>query len=100
MASSDHDVVYAEIVAILAARYPEACRKLVSGRTQRLGDDGLGFDPVTVTGILLECERHFDRPFPPALLDGGPLTIGRLVDHVVGPLAPRSPDLDEGFRRR
>jgi hypothetical protein len=91
---------FADVVAILASRMPVACRGMVSSRAQRLGAQGLGFDNVTLAGILLECERHFDMPFPASLLDGEPVTIGRLADHAAAALASRAPVDGHGADQR
>jgi acyl carrier protein len=47
----------------------------------RLGPGGLGLDSIAVVELLLDCERRLG--VPPmgllGLLDGAPLTVGRLV---------------------
>jgi len=47
-----------------------------------LGASGLGLDSIAVVELLLDCERRFGVPRPVELLDGPPLTVGRLVDHL------------------
>jgi acyl carrier protein len=47
----------------------------------RLGASGLGLDSIAIVELLIECESAVGIPFPPALFDGGPLTVGRLVNH-------------------
>jgi acyl carrier protein len=44
----------------------------------RLGPGGLGLDSIAVVELVLDCERRFGVS-PMALLDGAPLTVGRLV---------------------
>jgi acyl carrier protein len=44
----------------------------------RLGPGGLGLDSIAVVELLLDCERRFGIS-PMGLLDGAPLTVGRLV---------------------
>ena len=77
------------VTAIVADRLPVVLKPVASGRDQRLGANGLGFDSVTVVEILLECERQFDMAFPPSLFDKGPLTVGRLIDHAAEGLTAR-----------
>jgi acyl carrier protein len=47
-----------------------------------LGASGLGLDSIGIVEVLIACESAVGIPFPPALFDDGPLTVGRLVDHV------------------
>ena len=47
-----------------------------------LGRGGLGLDSIALVELLFACERHFGFAFPATLLDGGPLTIGRLAGHA------------------
>ena len=48
----------------------------------RLGPGGLGLDSIALVELLLDCEQRFGIPRPAGLLEGEPLTVGRLVDHV------------------
>lgn len=45
-----------------------------------LGEDGLGLDSVDIVEILLVCEERHGVAID-GLLEGPPLTFGRLVDH-------------------
>lgn len=47
-----------------------------------LGPGGLGLDSIALVELLLDCEQRFGIPRPTGLLEGEPLTVGRLVDHV------------------
>jgi len=47
-----------------------------------LGEGGLGLDSIALVELLLECERLFRLPPPLALLEGPPLTVGLLAEHV------------------
>ena len=47
-----------------------------------LGAGGLGMDSIALVELLLDCEQCFEIRRPVELLEGPPLTIGRLVDHV------------------
>jgi acyl carrier protein len=62
--------------AALAGRLAELPDEL------RLGPGGLGMDSITLVELLLDCERRFGIPRPAELLEGEPLTLGRLVAHV------------------
>lgn len=52
----------------------------------RLGPGGLGMDSIAMVELLLDCEQRFGfRPGswrPGELLEGPPLTIGRLAAHL------------------
>jgi acyl carrier protein len=48
-----------------------------------LGSNGLGLDSIALVELLLACEEHFSLPFPAALIDRAPLTIGHLIEHVL-----------------
>jgi acyl carrier protein len=48
----------------------------------RLGAGGLGLDSISLAELLLDCQRRFGIPRPIELLEGPPLTLGRLVAHV------------------
>ena len=52
----------------------------------RLGPGGLGMDSIALVELLLDCEQRFGlRPGswrPGELLDGPPLTVGRLAAHL------------------
>jgi hypothetical protein len=48
----------------------------------RLGSGGAGLDSITVVELLLDCAQCFVVPVPVDLLDGAPLTVGRLVAGV------------------
>jgi acyl carrier protein len=47
-----------------------------------LGEGGLGLDSIGLVELLLECEQRFRLPPLLTLLDGPPLTVGLLADHV------------------
>ena len=47
-----------------------------------VGGSGLGLDSVAIVELLLECEAAVGVPFPAAIFDDGPLTVGRLIAHA------------------
>lgn len=49
-----------------------------------LGRGGLDLDSIAIVELLLDCESATGLPFPPQLFDGGPITVGRLVEHAAG----------------
>jgi acyl carrier protein len=53
----------------------------------RLGPGGAGLDSITLAEVLLECEQRFAVSIGLELLDGPPLTLGRLVGGVRTALA-------------
>jgi acyl carrier protein len=52
----------------------------------RLGPGGLGMDSIALVELLLDCEQRFGFRAaswrPGELLEGPPLTVGRLAAHV------------------
>ncbi len=47
-----------------------------------LGPEGAGLDSVATVELLLACEEALGLPFSADLLDGGPLTVSRLIEHA------------------
>jgi acyl carrier protein len=47
-----------------------------------LGVGGLGMDSIALVELLLDCEQRLGIRRPIELLEGPPLTVGRLVAHV------------------
>lgn len=48
----------------------------------RLGPGGLGMDSIALAELLLDCEQRFGTGSPVDLLEGPPLTVGRLVAYA------------------
>ncbi len=46
-----------------------------------LGEDGLGLDSIELVEVLFACEEACDGPSSAPLLEDGPLTLGRVLDH-------------------
>jgi hypothetical protein len=55
-----------------------------------LGADGLGLDSIAIAEVLLECEHRFDVRLI-SLLEGPPLTLTRLVDHLTRSMHEETP---------
>jgi hypothetical protein len=51
-----------------------------------LGEGGLGLDSIERVELVIECEERAGLPTSEAvgLLEGGPVTLGRLIDHLNG----------------
>jgi acyl carrier protein len=47
----------------------------------RLGAGGLGLDSIAMVELLLDCEQRFGI-HAAELLEGPPLTVGRLIGHL------------------
>ncbi|HKR67112.1 MAG TPA: acyl carrier protein [Thermoanaerobaculia bacterium] len=47
-----------------------------------LGADGLGLDSIAIAEVLVDCERHFGVRVTDLLLEGGPVTVARIVQRV------------------
>lgn len=50
-----------------------------------LGEDGLGLDSIAIAEVVLACEERF-RVTMVALLDGQPITVRRIAEHLRGEL--------------
>ena len=77
---------------LVRSRSPLARARAELADDLRLGSGGLGMDSIALVELLLDCEQRFGlRPGswrPSELLEGPPLTVGRLVAHLrtmVGP---------------
>lgn len=71
---------------LVRSRAPLARAQAELADDLRLGHGGLGMDSIALVELLLDCERRFGfRPGswrPADLLEGPPLTVGRLAAHV------------------
>lgn len=74
--------VASEVRWILRRRVPSGLDAERFDDALRLGSPGLGLDSVAVVEVLLACERRFGVKLPIALLEEGPLTVGRLVQRI------------------
>ena len=73
-------IVRAAIAGLWPDRFGE--RELVEGVS--LGDDGLGLDSIEIVELVLESAERAGVPGYDAdqLLEDGPVTLGRLIDHL------------------
>ncbi len=67
---------------ILRRRVPRAAELRDLPDELELGEGGLGLDSIGLVELLLACGEHFGLPPPLSLLDGPPLTVGLLAEHV------------------
>jgi acyl carrier protein len=73
------------VYGILESRWPG---RFASAQLQdhvSLGGDGLGLDSIEIVELLLDCEERLDggaRTDPDELFEEGPISIGRLIDHL------------------
>lgn len=51
-----------------------------------LGAEGLGLDSIAIAEVLIDCERHFGVRITD-LLDGAPITVGRITARLQQALA-------------
>ncbi|HEX4497082.1 MAG TPA: phosphopantetheine-binding protein [Thermoanaerobaculia bacterium] len=72
-----------EVRTLLRERSPVAASGAhgVLADELRLGTGGLGLDSIAMVELLLDCERRFGIQTAD-LLEGAPLTVGRLVAHL------------------
>ena len=47
-----------------------------------LGSKGLGLDSIAILELFVACEQRFHVEVPDSLLDGPPLTVGILAEHI------------------
>ncbi|HKI00545.1 MAG TPA: phosphopantetheine-binding protein [Thermoanaerobaculia bacterium] len=66
---------------LLRSRAPLAQGRADLPDDLRLGAGGLGLDSISMVELLLDCERRFGIKAT-GLLEGAPLTVGRLAAHV------------------
>jgi acyl carrier protein len=70
------------VLRMIRERAPLAWRDREFPSDLSMGSGGFGLDSIAIVELLIECEVAVGIPFPPALFDGGPLTVGRLVNHA------------------
>lgn len=73
--------------AALRAVAPSRCAGRDLPDQLQLGSQGLGLDSIAIVEFLVRLEEELGVPFPEALLSDGPLTIGRLAEHLREALA-------------
>ena len=78
----DGSAIEEEVRDLVRSRAPLARERADLPAELRLGAGGLGLDSISLAELLLDCQRRFDIPAPIELLEGAPLTVGRLVAHV------------------
>jgi acyl carrier protein len=75
-----------EVRDVVRSRAPLARAHAELADDLRLGPGGLGMDSIALVELLLDCEQRFGFRAgswrPGELLEGPPLTIGRLAAHV------------------
>ena len=69
---------------VLHARWPGRFRGQELGDGVSLGEGGLGLDSIEIAELLVECMDRMEIPATRAeeLLEAGPVTLGRLIDHL------------------
>jgi hypothetical protein len=68
----------------LAALWPGRFDGGRLGEHVSLGEAGLGLDSIEIVELLLACEERVGLPAgrAEALLEAGPVDVGRLIDHL------------------
>ena len=82
IASTVHGIIHARVSQVAADG--------VLPTDVPLGADGLGLDSIAIAEILLDCEQRFGVRLI-SLLEGPPLTLNRLVDHLTRSLQEETP---------
>jgi acyl carrier protein len=76
---NDRTGVAGIVLGLLVSACPRLSRTGLRDET-RLDHAGLGLDSIEIVEVLLGCEEHYGASAE-SLLEGGPLTFGRVVDH-------------------
>jgi acyl carrier protein len=73
------DVVY----EVLTTRWPGRFGEAQLADRVSLGSGGLGLDSIEIVELVLECEERLGRTDgADELLEAGPVTLGRLIEHL------------------
>lgn len=75
----------AAVHRVLLARWPGRFRSDQLADHVSLGADGLGLDSIEIVELLLEYADAAGTVRLEELLEGGPITIGHLIDHLMQP---------------
>lgn len=76
----------AAVYGLLMSHWPGRFRSDQLADHVSLGADGLGLDSIEIVELLLECDGGGAGSVRiEELLEGGPVSIGRLIDHVMQP---------------
>jgi acyl carrier protein len=75
--------IAAGVQEILRSRTPHVFTGDPAENQLLLGGGGLGLDSIALAEVLLECEQRFGVSAI-SLLDGEPITVGRLMVHLQG----------------
>jgi acyl carrier protein len=81
---ADRAAVAAAIHDLILTRWPGRFGPDRLTDDASLGSDGLGLDSIEIVELLLDGEERLGAPNGGAeeLLDAGPVTVGRLIDHL------------------
>jgi acyl carrier protein len=71
------------IIQLIKKRLPSSLQENTLHNDLSLLSDGLGLDSVGVVELFCDLEEYYNIPFPPELIEDMPLTIGKLVNHVL-----------------
>jgi acyl carrier protein len=71
---------------VLASQWPGRFDDSQLGEHTSLGEEGLDLDSIEIVELVLECSERVGIPGYDAdeLLEAGPVTLGRLIDHLAG----------------
>jgi acyl carrier protein len=69
---------------LILTRWPGRFGRDQLGDEVSLGSEGLALDSIEIVELLLDCEEQLGAGAAEAeaLLEAGPVTIGRLIDHL------------------
>ena len=76
------DDIAARVRELLVTRWPGRFHRAQLADDVSLGEEGLGLDSIEIVELLLELGEEGDSTKAEDLLDAGPISIGRLIDHL------------------
>lgn len=81
---TDRDRASAVVHQALLAEWPGRFAPAHLQEHVELGKSGLELDSIEIVELVLTCEERWGtRVATEQLLDAGPISIGRLIDHLV-----------------
>jgi acyl carrier protein len=77
--------IAAAVYRVLVTRWPGRFVRDQLADDVSLGSDGLGLDSIEIVEVLLACDQDAAAGTVRVeeLLENGPITVGRLIDHLV-----------------
>lgn len=75
--------IYHDLRQFLREQLPAAHKDDTLTDDRILGSGGIGLDSIQIVELLLAFEQRWGIPFPASLLETPPLTVGKILAHLV-----------------